>query len=235
MQRTKIKALAGVGGVAAALALSAGPAFATAITSPTSPYTVPVQANGNPNLSQITVSGSGWTPGTNVYLIICDGTPITAQGWSATTNCDNGAAGSATQANSSGVVTFPGTNASLHALVFRGVSPSDTFNCLAPLDDPNGTTTTSGSAIDPADPSWGASTVGSGGGGTAGCQILMTSTPAESSHASTDQAVSLILGPSVAPSTPESPLAVALPLGAVAIFGAGGVILYRKRRTASAA
>jgi hypothetical protein len=88
-------------------------------------------------------------------------------------------------------------------------------------------------------PSWGASTVGSAGGGTAPCTIRVAYSNVDKDTGS-DKEIALALpqngtaSGSPAPSTPESPLAIALPAGAVALFGGAGVILFRKRRHAAA-
>ena len=178
-------------GLVASGAAAVTPTGQEAVTAPASPYTVPAGSTANPQDSSITVTGSGYVVGANVYLIVCDGKAETAPGWDPTIDCDNGTETSATQANASGDIKFMGSNASLRVGVFRGISPQDQFNCLAAGDNPNATTTPSGETVDPAAPSWGSSTVGSSGGGTAGCQIRVTYTPTDFS--SSDQDISLVL------------------------------------------
>jgi hypothetical protein len=83
--------------------------------------------------------------------------------------------------------------------------------------------------IDPTVPSYGQT-------GTSPCVVRLSTS--ETTKLSTDLYVPYTIpqNPSAAPaSTPESPLAIALPAGAVALFGGAGFILFRKRRTSAAA
>jgi hypothetical protein len=254
---TKFKAITGIGGVAAALALTATPAFAAGtISSPSSPYTMAVDVNGNP--TDFAVTGAGWNTSV-VYAEVCDGKAETTPGWSPQADCDDltqtpgFAAG--TDHASPGQVLFDAnwdnspSDGNFTIGVFQGMGPNDQFNCLGPSDDPTSSTVTvsnpsaatSPAAIDPNVPSWGGSTVytvgeGGPGGGTAPCQIRLTTTPTTFSSTDQDLAIKFAAVSSTPPpSTPESPLTIALPAGAVALFGAAGLILFRKRRSASSA
>jgi hypothetical protein len=254
----KIKTLAGIGGVATVLALTATPALAAVdtgnetITSPSSPYTPSVDANGNPIDSNVVVTGTGYGTG-QVYGIICDGKSPSAPGWTPELDCDNLTATSAFPAGSDGAkpgqIILNGADPNYQIGVFRGESPNDQFNCLAPGDNPNASSVTVSNPadstqvapIDPTKPSWGASTYNkSVGGGTTPCQIRVaySDTVADSSS---DKYITLSLpqngtsgGTSPGTQVPESPLAIALPVGAVALFGTAGVVLFRKRRTSTA-
>jgi hypothetical protein len=254
---TKLKTLVGACGVGAALTLTMTPAFAAGtgnetITSPSSPYTPTVDANANPVDSSVVVSGTGYTQGASVYAEVCDGLSESAPGWDPGSDCDplTETAGFPTgsQHTAPGAFTFNGANPNLRIVVFRGLSPNNQFNCLAPGDNPNSTSVTVSNAsdstqvaqINPALPSWGASTVGLAGGGKAGCQIRITYTP-DTPDITYDKFITLSLpqngtaAVTPPPSTPESPLAIALPIGAVALFGGAGIVLFRKRRSASSA
>jgi hypothetical protein len=253
----KLKALAGVGGVVAAIALTAVPSYAVTptgseailtpesvgagVTVSTTSYTPPVDAAGNPTPATdvtISLSGTGYVEGQSIQIMICDGKSPSAAGYQPTMDCDSGTAVSGVPVlNSAGSWTYTASLAGQNWLgVFRGDSPQDLFNCLAPQDNPNGTETVSGNPIDPANPSWGASTVGTSGGGTAGCNIRIAYSNQTVSTTS-DKYIPLAL-PNTAstPPTnvPESPLAIALPIGGVVLFGAAGAVLYRKRRSVSA-
>ena len=229
-----MKVIAGVGGVVAALALTTAPAFAAAtgnekITTP-SPYTPPVDGNFNPVPDLVDVTGTGWAPFTQVYATVCDGKSPTSPGWSVALDCDSGATPSAIVPSAAGTVDFNGaTNSNNYAIgVFRGVGPSDLFNCLAPGDNPTLTTTAYGNdTIDTTVPSYGQT-------GSAPCQIRLAYATTGAA-APSDQFLPLALASGPGSVTPESPLAVALPLGALVIFGTGGAVLYRKRRSASSA
>jgi hypothetical protein len=185
-----------------AIPVAASPAFADTgsetVTSPTSPYTPVVDANGNPIPADTTVTGTGYTPGLTTYLIICDGLPESSPQWSAGLDCDNLTASSGDAIGGNGNIDFPGSNKNFQVQTFRGVSPSDEFNCLAPNDNPNGTSvnvpnaTGAVAAIDPTVPSWGASTVGSAGGGTAPCTIRVAYSNVDKDTAS-DKEIALAL------------------------------------------
>ncbi|MGZ6975943.1 MAG: putative Ig domain-containing protein, partial [Acidimicrobiia bacterium] len=118
-----------VGGVG--LVLAAGPASAATITSPTGdPFVVPGNAAGNPQ--PFTVTASGYSAGSQVFIEQCDGTPPTATGWDPTTNCDLGASPAPATADAGGVVTFPAADPNFSFHPFKGASPQGLFNCLAP-------------------------------------------------------------------------------------------------------
>ncbi len=295
---TKLKVLATVGGAAAAVSLSVTPAFASGtdtgnetITSPvtgvpgkTNPsFTVTNDANGNP-ISEINITGTGWSYPGQVYAMICDGVPETSSKWNIGVDCDTGTAtgglpvgsnvdtgGQFSNLNSIEFFADQAAQGYGSAFLFRGESPNDQFNCLAPGDNPNSTSVNVPNAqasapttpaipgaasesqynsstlayplatIDPTVPSWGASTVGANGGGTAPCQIRIAYSD-QTVDKTSDVEIPFVIptnGVPIAttppPSTPESPLAIALPVGGVALFGLAGVILYRKRRPGAAA
>jgi hypothetical protein len=135
-----------------------------------------------------------------------------------------------------GGVTWTASNSQQQIGVFRGESPQDFFNCLAPADVPGGTTqnangswnipasdtqTSSGSdAIDPNVPSW------------TNCQLRVSSNNAAVTSDQAFDTLSLQSGPTG--SVPETPYAVLLPIGAVAVLG-GGVVIMRRRRKSHAA
>jgi hypothetical protein len=113
------------------LTLSASSAFGATITSPAgNPFTVPGNAAGDPQ--PFTVSASGYTADSNVFIEQCDGTPSTATGWDPTTNCDLGASPAPVLADGTGVATFLASDANHAFHPFRGASPQGLFNCLAP-------------------------------------------------------------------------------------------------------
>jgi len=262
----KMKAAVAVGGVAAALAFTAAPAFAAGtptgneqLTTPvpvgvgvlvgSTPWTPPVDANANPingggAADNDLITGIGYDPAGTVFGMQCDGNPPTASGWSVAADCDSltatTALGVSVNGNPSGQVTL-NFNVASEIGVFRGVGPNDQFNCLAPADNPNNATVNLGTdttgtpaAIDPTVPSWGASTVGNSGGGTAPCEIRIGYSSVNLSTTA-DKFFPLAL-PQQPPSAvvPESPLTIALPIGGVVLFGAAGAVLYRKRRHAAA-
>ena len=247
---TKFKAVASVTGAAAVMMFTAAPAFAIGpgggteqILQPvpvpigqlvgTVPYVATLDANGNPISSDLVIVGTGYNPLMTVYSMECDGKSPTSLGYSVANDCDPlttvGAPG--------GVSPAADGEVQLGAIIFRGVGPNDWFNCLAPQDNPNGTTVnnpgndSSPAAIDPTVPSWGATTVPVSGGGPAPCQERVTYNPGVLQVA-TDKYFPVEipeLGPPVM--IPESPLAMALPIGATVLFAAAGTVIYRKRRS----
>jgi hypothetical protein len=160
--------LAAAGGALALIALAASPASADGtgqeqITSPANFFTPAVDANGNPIAAGVAVEGTGYTPGANMYAMICDGENPTTVGWSPQDDCDLATQTQAAVVSSAGTVDFASSVSGLTIDVFRGVSPSADFNCLAPIDNPNGSAATVTNAADQADvarinpnvPSWG--------------------------------------------------------------------------------
>ena len=184
----------------------------------------------DPNL--VTISGTGYSPSTTVFFLLCDGVPQTAAGWSLTKDCDS--TNDSAIVNTSG--SFTDTDDPDLPLV-RGESDNDQFNCLATDDNPNSTLTADGSndPIDPTKPSWGSTTVGSAGGGTAACQLRISYSFTTSQPAS-DKYFTGIVSPTAPSITPESPMPILLPAGAgLVLAGAGGVIYLKRRRSAVAA
>jgi hypothetical protein len=184
------------------------PAFATFTTPNTNPFTLSVDGSGNPLPFDVVVSGYPTTlPKPNIFEEICDGTPSTAQGWDPTINCDAGTAGSSTQPDASGNVSFPASDPNKHVNPFRGESPSGLFNCIHTGDTP---------------PANGLPTFDN-------CQLRVSS---NNTASTSDQQFLTMTLPGSSPVTPEVPYAVLLPLGAIAV--GGGYFLIRRRRAAHA-
>jgi hypothetical protein len=242
---------------AAVLASVSAPAFASTLVSPSPNFTVLNDSDGYP-VPQ-TYDTSGWTVGSTVFAEVCDGKSPSAPGYDVNSDCDSSTqvSGVVVQ-DAAGDAIFPAAPAdhgNLSVPIFHGMGPNDLFNCLAAGDNPNGTETPIGTqtgdhgdtdnpdnpgavlSIDPTAPSWGASTVGSAQGGTANCQIRI-GTGATTSNP-TDIYIPFVLSDTLptGPGTtvPESPLAIALPIGAVVLLGTGGFVMTRKRRAARAA
>ena len=225
MRRSQMKVFAGlatVGSMAIGLALAAAPAYAAPtgnehITTP-SPYTPPVDANSNPVPDDVIVNGTGWSPSTQVYAIVCDGKTPTTPGWSVGSDCDNGTQPSAVVADPSGNVSFNGTLVgNNYAIgVFRGQSPNDLFNCLAPGDNPSANLTASGNdPIDPTVPSYGQT-------GSSPCQIRL-SYLSTGSHNASDQFLPLALPNQLvaaAPVVTAQPSSQSVTVGATPTFSA---------------
>jgi hypothetical protein len=93
------------------------------------PFDVPSTIAGDP--LALTVTGSGFTPGQNVFVEQCDGTSSSAIGWSPTANCDLGSSPSPVAADANGNATFSSTVPSHAFTPFKGLSPQGLFNCLA--------------------------------------------------------------------------------------------------------
>ena len=206
----------------------------------TVPYVATEDANGNPISSDLTIvakinleQGMIFSP----VSMECDGTSPSSAGYSVTVDCD--------PLTLSPVVATVGPNElQVGATIFRGVSPDDLFNCLAPQDDPSGTTVNvpglpagaTPATIDPTKPSWGSDRVNpvGGNGGSAPCQERVTFTPSTLNEfgPTSDEFFPVEL-PQSAPAAaiPESPVTVALPIGAAVLFGAAGIALYGRRRS----
>jgi hypothetical protein len=208
----KILRTLGIALVAAiGVAILAVPAGATFTTPNSNPFTVPADGSGNPVPFDVTVSG--FAPHALVYLEICDGVSPSSPGYDAADHCDPGSEGPAPTADNNGVATFPAAS-QFHVAPFKGLSPSQSFYCLAP-NDPNGDNSFG--------PSWGNTGVNPQ---HLSCQLRATTNP--SSSASGDQFISLILPAGSGPVTPEVPYAVILPIAGVAV--AGAFFIIRKRR-----
>ncbi len=186
-----------------------------------------------PDPTLATISGSGYTPSVTVFLMLCDGVAPTAPTWSLTKDCDS--TEDSAIVNTSG--SFTDSNDPDIPIV-RGESDNGQFNCLASDDNPQGTTTSDGSndPIAPNLPSWGSSLpLGSAGGGTADCQ-LRVAYAFNAASASSDKYFPVVISPTAPSITPESPLPILLPVGAVLVLaGAGGVLYLKRRRSAAAA
>ena len=221
-------------GSAMGLFAAAGPAFAGSITSPSDGFNVPESTGGaipagTPLPFQVT--GSGWGANTSVLIEICDGNnPSTLQGWDPTINCDL-ATSPASESSPAGTPTFPATGTGRTIGDFRGIGPSDLFNCLA-AEDVTGLTqnadgswpvtassTANGEQIDPSQTSW------------TNCQLRMST---NDTAVTTDQAFIHLVIPDTPAQTPEAPFAILLPVGAVGLLG-GAVLFARRRRSVRAA
>jgi hypothetical protein len=195
-----------LGGVAAAIAVVAGPASAAFVTPTQNPFTVPGDSSGNPQ--PFTVTANGFSPHAQVKIEQCDGTDPSSKGWSPTVNCDLGSSPSIATADDTGTVTFPANDLNLHFTPFKGESPQSFFNCLSPNDPP----------LNPTD----------GLTDFRNCQVRVATSL---TTVTADQQFFTIKLPdsnNPPPDTPEVPYALILPLGAVAVGGA--FFFIRKRR-----
>src|SRR6478752_4596952 len=115
--------------------VAAGPAWAaTAIASPAAePFTVPGTA-GSPN--PFTITATGFTAGSNIFVEQCDGVAPTTVGWDPSVNCDLGSSPAAATADGTGAVTFDSADLNHAFHPFKGASPQGIFNCLS-LNDPS--------------------------------------------------------------------------------------------------
>ncbi len=93
-------------------------------------FNVPGDANGVPQ--SVTVSASGFTPGSQVFIEQCDGVDPTSLQWNVVLDCDLGSSTSPAIADSTGTATFPANDPNLGFTAFKGDSPQDEFNCLSP-------------------------------------------------------------------------------------------------------
>ena len=202
---TKLRVLASIGGATVGLLMLATPAFATAITSPSAnPYTVPGDATGAPQ--PFTVTGSGFTPSTQVYIEQCDGVSPTVSGYDPSEHCDVGTSPSGFSVQSDGVVTFLSTSSNFKFRPVKGLSPQGLFTCGAPSDtDPNDGT-----------PYF------------ENCQVRVASS--RTAVTSDQQYFTMVMPDAVTPppDTPEAPFAILLPVGGVA--AAAAFLTIRNRR-----
>jgi hypothetical protein len=165
---------------------------AMAVTTESTAYSVPLDAYGNANDAATDVSGSGFTPGAQVYAQICNGDDpsSTSPVFDPDLDCDTNTQPSAVTADSSGTASFPGSNINTQIGFFRGVSPGTKFNCLAPGDNPESTMATVPNApasngtesvptIDPNVASFGQT-------GSSPCQVRFTTSPDATSVQSGD-------------------------------------------------
>ena len=120
--------------VTIALALVAALAYAadaaTGVTKP-APLTFKVPGDGSGVPQSVTVSASGYTPGSLVYIEQCDGVDPASSSWNVTTDCDLGSSPAPALVDSTGTVTFPANDPNFGFTAFKGDSPQDEFNCLA--------------------------------------------------------------------------------------------------------
>jgi hypothetical protein len=251
---------AGLAATAVAVGGLTAPAFAATVSSPSSPAVVTNNTGGYP--VPVTFDTSGWTPLSQVFAMVCDGKSPSDPTFSVSSDCDSDTQVAIT-VDASGNANFlaaPADNDNYSVPLFHGVGPSDFFNCLAPNDDPNASETAIGTAtgdkgftgtdprgglsdgpasltIDPDVPSYGASTVGTAGGGTSPCTIRFSNSAETATASDVYTPLSLTSTVPSGPGTtvPESPLAILLPIGGVVLLGGAGFIMTRKRRAARAA
>lgn len=239
-------AIAAIGGSAALVGFTAMPAYAAGQFTIPNPYPVPQSSPGVLNLAAVDITASGFTPGTFWFAQLCDGLPANNPNWTPAADC--GPATSSEKVPTSGTLSYPGTDTTGYALLmWHGSNANDTlngeqaFNCLDTVDDPNGTTTVNGAQpIDPAIPAWGSSAGGNlnnppgfqGSAGSAPCQVRISQNAGGFSTTDIYDPISL-----AAPSggVPESPMAIALPIGAAAVIGGGAFLALRRRRNHAAA
>lgn len=135
--------LAGLAAIVAALlglgAFGALPAVSdngtVHITEPAhQPVALHYDANGQP--VPFTIKVAGFAPFTQVYIMQCDGVPWNNDNWKPTLDCDVGSAPAPAIAGQDGVAVFAANDPNHVMKVFRGKSPEEQFNCLAP-DDPS--------------------------------------------------------------------------------------------------
>ena len=120
------------------VAVSAGVAYAGSITTPgSSPFNVPGDAAGNPQ--SFTVVGSGFPQGEgNVFIEQCDGVDPGTSGYSPLPHCDSATSPAAVDVGADGLATFPANDTNFGFFPFKGKSPQNKFNCIAPGEtDPN--------------------------------------------------------------------------------------------------
>jgi hypothetical protein len=251
---------AGLAATAVAVGGFTAPAFAASVTSPSSPAVVTNNSGGYP--IPVTFDTSGWTPLSQVFAMVCDGKSPSDPTFSVSSDCDSDTQVAIT-VDANGNANFlaaPADNDNFSVPLFHGVGPADFFNCLAPGDNPNGTETAIGTTtgdkgftgtdprggltdaagsltIDPTVPSYGASTVGTAGGGTSPCTIRFSNSAETATAADVYIPLSLTNTVPTGPGTtvPESPLAILLPIGGVVLLGGAGFFMTRKRRSSHAA
>ena len=130
MRRTTHGTVVGLIGVAAAI-VRPDAAFASTITQPsTNPFQV--QADSSHNPLPFTITATGFPAFTPVFVEQCDGKSPSAAGWDPTIDCDLGTSPAPHNTDANGSVTFDMNNSNFAFHPFRGASPQQLFNCLAP-------------------------------------------------------------------------------------------------------
>jgi hypothetical protein len=121
---------------AASVVIGASSAWAGTITMPSSnPFSVPGDATGTPQ--SFTVVASGYPAGNSIVSIEqCDGVPSSDPGYSPLDHCDDATSPAAVDVGANGIATFPANNANFGFFPFKGPSPKNKFNCIAP-GEPN--------------------------------------------------------------------------------------------------
>src|SRR5262245_33790297 len=111
------------------LALGAHVAGAeTKITEPSDPHALTFDDDGKPET--FTVTASGFSAGSLVYVEQCDGRAPTSENWRPTINCDAGTSPAPAIVDDDGVATFPSDDRNHAFHPFVGESPQQLFNCV---------------------------------------------------------------------------------------------------------
>jgi len=114
----------------AAIATAATAGAVTAFGQPKgNPYVVKLDAQGKP--VPFTIVGTGFKPGTYVFVEQCDAHPPSAPNWLPTRDCDIGTAIAPVFADASGTARFPAGDVNHGFVPFVGLGPEGLFNCLA--------------------------------------------------------------------------------------------------------
>jgi hypothetical protein len=209
--RTLRKTLAVLGAGLAGAVLLAMPALAVpTISSPSNGFNVPGDGSGNATVP-FDVSVSGYGASQNVFIELCDGKPSSTPGWSPGLDCDNGTSPAAGITDANGNFTFHANDPN-HQFPPPTVDlkhpPTGAFECFAPGESqPNDGL-----------PHW------------TNCQLRSST---NNGAATTDQAFITLTMPAASAQTPEVPLPIVLPVGAILIGGAFFVI--KKRQDARSA
>ena len=96
------------------------------------PVDVRYDVNGQP--IPFTIKVAGFAPFTPVYIMQCDGVPWSDDKWKPTLDCDVGSAPAPAIAGGDGGAVFDVKDPNRVMKLFRGRSPQEQFNCLAPGD-----------------------------------------------------------------------------------------------------
>jgi hypothetical protein len=130
-RRHRVRALVVLLAAGAALVLASSPATAGTITAPPPGFTVPLDRSQKSGLGLVTIAASGFPPGANVSVMICNGnSPSTDVQWDPNSDCDSGTAPAAAIADSKGNVAWSTRNPARDLVFFDGSNPSATFDCL---------------------------------------------------------------------------------------------------------
>jgi hypothetical protein len=110
----------------------AGVAFAGTITTPSAqPFVVPANGAGQP--LSFTVVGSGYPEAAgSVFIEQCDGVAPSTAGYTPLDHCDAATSPAAVDVGADGLATFPADDLNFGFTPFKGKSPQNKFNCVAP-------------------------------------------------------------------------------------------------------